>query len=171
MVSFEEMIKSLELRDVLYKFLKYSHRAIKKQSGIDLDKMQEFVFKNVPPFDASNGFVALVLSLILWTISFYFIHFLVVQPVMKASRNSYTEYYHAMSPKGKLYYSSYYLGIFHALISFVGSVYCFIYADGEPETTWFHCNWYKLNMFDVQKYFNMLSIGYLLFQLGLCNYV
>jgi len=39
MVSFEEMIKSLELRDVLIKFLTRSHKSIKKSTGFDMDQM------------------------------------------------------------------------------------------------------------------------------------
>jgi hypothetical protein len=47
-------------------------------------------------------------------------------------------------------------------------LYCFIYADGVAGTTWFHCNFYKLNMFDVQKYCHMISIGYLIYDLIFC---
>ena len=49
------------------------------------------------------------------------------------------------------------------IVAFIGSVYCFLYADGVPETTWFHCNFYKLHMFDSQKYFNSIAIGYFIF--------
>ena len=39
MVSFEEMIKSWELRDILLKFLINAHKSIKGSSGIDLDML------------------------------------------------------------------------------------------------------------------------------------
>ena len=170
MVSFEEMIKSLELRDVLIKFLKHSHRYIKANYGYDLDQMQLYVHDNVPKFDASNAFVALVFSMIFWTVLFYILHSCLILPMLKANRS--TEKSPAlfkMSPKQKMYYSSYYLGILHSVIAFIGSVYCFIYADGEPETTWFHCNWYKFNMFDIQKFFSIFSAGYFIIQLSITN--
>ena len=172
MVSFEEMIKSLELRDVLIKFLISAHKAIKDILGFDLDRLQIWVFNNTPPFTASNAFLALTLSIIFWFVTFYIVHYAIVSPLMKSlQRNSCTEYYFAMSPKQKLYYSSYYHGILHGVISFCGATYCFLYADGEPETTWFRCDWFKLNMFDLQKFLNMFSAGYLIFQLLLINYV
>ena len=100
--------------------------------------------------------------MIFWFTTFYITHFLIIGPIMK-SFGSWAEYYHVRSPKQKLYYASYVHGMLHGLIAFTGSVFCFLYADGEPETTWFHCNWFKLNMFDIQKHLNMVSAGYLIF--------
>ena len=165
MVSFEEMIKSLELRDVLIKFLTRSHKSIKKSTGFDMDQMQLLVLENFPKFDGSNALDALAFSIIFWTSLFFTLHNMVISPMMKSK--GYTEYFRSaplfkMSPKQKMYYSSYFLGILHSVIAFLGAVYCFIYADGEKETTLFHCNWYKINMFDIQKFFNVFTIGYLL---------
>ena len=62
-------------------------------------------------------------------------------------------------------YTGHHHGMIHAFISCAGAVYGFIYADGVEGTTWFHCNWYKLNMFDVQKYLNMVTAGYYAFEI------
>ena len=50
MVSFEEMIKSLELRDVLIRFLRHSHGFLNKGAGIDLDLLQKEIKNNIPKF-------------------------------------------------------------------------------------------------------------------------
>ena len=51
-------------------------------------------------------------------------------------------------------------GTIHALFSGTAAILCLFYADGKPYTTWFHCNFYKLHMFDIQKYFVCVSMGY-----------
>jgi len=73
-----------------------------------------------------------------------------------------TQHYFARSSKEKYFYSAYWCAIIHAIVSSTLSIYGFIYADGTPNTTWFHCNYYKLHMFDMQLYANILSIGYLI---------
>lgn len=85
--------------------------------------------------------------------------------MMKSNRSK--EYFRSallfkMSPRQMMYYSSYILGIIHSSIAFCGAVYCFFYADGEPKTNWFLCNYYKMNMFDIQKFLNVFTIGFLL---------
>ena len=75
-----------------------------------------------------------------------------------------------MTEKEKMYYASYFHGSIHALFSAAGSAYCFVYADGQYNTSWFHCNFYKLHMFDVQKYFVCISIGYFVFDVIFCTY-
>ena len=42
---------------------------------------------------------------------------------------------------------------------------CFIYADGTPNTTWFHCNFYKLHTFESQKFLLAFSMGYFIYDL------
>lgn len=42
--------------------------------------------------------------------------------------------------------------IMHAFYSLTLALFCLVYADGKPGTTWLHDNFYKLQMFDVQKY-------------------
>jgi hypothetical protein len=51
MVSFEEMIKSLELRDVLIKFLQFSHGKLNSSLGFDMDKFQLEFKQTLPIFD------------------------------------------------------------------------------------------------------------------------
>jgi len=55
----------------------------------------------------------------------------------------------------------------HGYLSMMGGFYCFVYADGEAHTTWFHSNYYKLTMFDVQKWLNLHTAGYLVMDLGI----
>jgi hypothetical protein len=67
-----------------------------------------------------------------------------------------------------MYYTSYLHAISHALFSGMASLFCMIYADGVKDTTWFHCNFYKLHMFDIQLYLQTVSMGYLLQDLIFC---
>ena len=65
--------------------------------------------------------------------------------------------------------ASYVYGLIHAVISGLLAIYCFVFADGVPNTTWFHCNFYKLHMFDIQYYALTVTVGFLLFDLILCT--
>ena len=86
---------------------------------------------------------------------------------MRAFRKTckWTEPFHQMTNLEKLEYTGHHHGMLHALVSCLGAVYGFVYADGVEGTTWFHCNYYKLHMFDVQKYLNMLTAGYFCFDI------
>jgi len=53
----------------------------------------------------------------------------------------------------------------HAAIASTFAILCFVYADGTPNTTWFHCNYYKLHMFPIQKYLTCFSASFYLFDL------
>ena len=64
------------------------------------------------------------------------------------------------SKADQAYYIAYIHSSVHAVFSVIGAVYGLLYADGQHGTTWFHCNYYKLNMFDSQKYFSMASLGF-----------
>ena len=50
MVSFEEMVKNLELRDVLIRFLRLSQGFLKKGAGIDIDMLQKEIKDGIPQF-------------------------------------------------------------------------------------------------------------------------
>ena len=67
-----------------------------------------------------------------------------------------------MDQKEKNMLVSYITGMTHATLSSLGAIYCFLYADGQPNNTWFHCNFYKLHMFEIQLYLNCFSAGYLI---------
>ena len=73
-----------------------------------------------------------------------------------------TVFFKNLNKTDQWYYSSYILGIVHALFAFNGALWCFIYADGEVGTTWYHCNYFKHHMFDIQKYLHAFSGGYML---------
>ena len=66
----------------------------------------------------------------------------------------------ALSKRDQWYYTSYVHSSVHAIFGVMAATYGFIYADGQPGTTWFHCNYYKLHMFDAQKYLSMISMGF-----------
>ena len=66
----------------------------------------------------------------------------------------------ALSKSEQWYYASYFHGTIHAIFGVIGAIYGFLYADGQFGTTWFHCNYYKLHMFDCQKYLSVISLGY-----------
>ena len=59
-------------------------------------------------------------------------------------------------------YSMHYHTIAHAVFGVLTAFYGFIYADGQIGTTWFHCNFYKLHMFDIQRVFSTISTGFYL---------
>ena len=130
---------------------------------VDTNVFQNWVHRSLPPFDMYNALAFTAGSVVFWYIA-YKTEYFVINTLFQCFRKSYPslEHYFKMTPKEKKFYVSYYHGIIHALISGLGAIYCFIYADGRPNTTWFHCNFYKLHMFDVQKYFNCLSAGYLI---------
>lgn len=104
----------------------------------------------MPEFTLERGVATMILSAFIWFIIFLIIHYLLVVPFMKCFRKVFpsTEYFHKMSTAEQLNYTGYYHGIAHAGFSSMGAIYGFIYADGQMNTTWFHCNFYKLNMFD-----------------------
>lgn len=73
-----------------------------------------------------------------------------------------------MSNNERWKYSSLYHGTIHSFFAVLAAIFGFIYADGQYGTTWFHCNYYKLNMFDSQKYLLMISMGYMLQNFVMC---
>jgi hypothetical protein len=86
MVSFEEMLKSLELRDVLLKFLQRSHGYLKSTYGIDMDLLQRELKMHLPKFDTQTGFLTVVLSFIFWVLTFVVLHYFIVIPFMNQNR-------------------------------------------------------------------------------------
>jgi len=92
-----------------------------------------------------------------------FLHF-TIHLVLKKFRKRVPHFDHVnrLSHRDKLYYTSYYQGLIHAVYGTVHATYGFLYADGQQGTTWFHCYFYKLHMFDIQKYLSMISVGYVI---------
>mmetsp|Transcript_2791 Transcript_2791/g.4775 ORF Transcript_2791/g.4775 Transcript_2791/m.4775 type:complete len:154 (+) Transcript_2791:24-485(+) len=153
MVSFKEMVREIEPRHAIFKYLTKAHDYLRQTSGgkIDMDEIQEWVFKTLPEFNSHTFLVTLGLSFVFWTAMFLVAHFCVVKPFMHTFQNQFRwiQPFMKMSTREQLFYTSYWHAIVHALVSGLGAVYCFFYADGTRDTTWFHCNFYKLHMFDV----------------------
>jgi len=85
MVSFEEMIRSLDLKNVILKFLMNSaHPKLKNISDgkIDMDKIQAGVLKNLPYYTLNNGILVTILSAVFFALAFLTIHGFIVIPVM-----------------------------------------------------------------------------------------
>lgn len=124
----------------------------------------------MPEFTYETGIKTILIAIVFWFIMFIVLHYLIITPFMTIFRKRFgwIEPFHKLNEREKRYYTSYWHGSLHAVISTMLSLYCFIYADGVAGTTWFHCNFYKLNMFDVQKYCHMISIGYLIYDLIFC---
>lgn len=70
-----------------------------------------------------------------------------------------------------MWYASHWHGIAHALFSGLAAAWCFHYADGQPHTTWWLDNYFKLTMFDVQKYLSLVSVGFLVYDCIFCSFV
>ena len=69
MVQFEEMIKSLELREVLLKFLEqHLHPMLLNNFGLDMDLLQARVLKELPPFTFTSAMIVCIVSAIYWHI-------------------------------------------------------------------------------------------------------
>lgn len=74
-----------------------------------------------------------------------------------------------MSKDDKYQFSGYIHGIIHAYLAMAGSLYCAFFADGQEGTDWFNCNYYRSTMFDIQKYFQMFSASWMLYDVGFCS--
>jgi len=130
-----------------------------------MDAFQKWVFENVPEYNFERAVMTVFASAFIWLIVFLVLHYVLLKPLMSAFGS---KHYQHLTEREKMYYASYYHGIVHANVSACLSLYCFIYADGQPHTTWFICNFYKLHMFDIQKYFHTFSLGYLFYDLVFC---
>ena len=58
----------------------------------------------------------------------------------------------------------------HAAAATYGAFYGMVYADGKPGTCYFYNPDYQKNMYDVQKYFNAMTGGYLLYDILFCTF-
>lgn len=116
---------------------------------------------SIPEYTWQRGCISILIFAILWQIEFYICRYLFAS-------NPSNKILKELSTKDKIYYASYYHGINHSIVSTVGAMYCFIYADGQAGTTWFSCAKYQLTMYPVQQYLNTLTIGYLVQDLIFC---
>ena len=76
MVQYDEMVRALELREVLLRFLENSlHPVLIKTVGIDMDQFQRWVHKSIPPFNLNNAVITCIVSAIYWQIQLVAIHY------------------------------------------------------------------------------------------------
>ena len=89
MVQFDEIFKSLELREVLLKFMEQKfHPWLIKTFSLDMDSLQARVHTELPTFNFKTFLMLLVGSLIYWQVQLMAIHF-IVQLLLRALK-SYT---------------------------------------------------------------------------------
>ena len=96
--------------------------------------MSQTLHDDLPPFSLENALIAVALFTVMWGV-FYSIEYFVIDTFMNVTKNS---TYGALDLKDKKFYVSYYHSILHALLSGLLAAYCFVYADGKANTTWFH---------------------------------
>ena len=129
-----------------------------------MDKIQTQIHRDLPEFNKTTCLMTLAVAICAWGVFFLTLHFIIVKPFMISAYKGGAKWarkFSEMNNKDQLYYTSYIHAVVHALVSGFGAIFCLFYADGVPNTTWFHCTFYKLHMFDIQKYFQVISIGYL----------
>lgn len=134
--------------------------------GIDMDLIQKQVHDSIPKFSMQNALIVWVISFCVWAALYFIVHKFFVLPFNKKSRD-----FQALGKNQKLYYTTYISGIIHGLFAFSGALYCFFYADGVTGTTWAHCNFFKLTMFDLQKYLGVVSSAWMSFDFLLCLFM
>ena len=128
-----------------------------------MNHLSKIINENCPEYNQQNAIFAFSASFV-----FYFIIFVVLFHILQFLIKD--KFYLDMSLSQKILYTSYYHATIHAAISMLGSLYCFVYADGQPGTSWFHDDSYRFKMFDIQKFLNISSLGYFSFDFGLLCY-
>ena len=126
-----------------------------------MDKIQVAVREVTPEFNRETGCIAFVLASMFWASMFFVVHLSMVTPFMYSremqQRFRSIRFFKDMFYLDQWYYSSYLVAIIHAVFAFSAAIWSFFYADGEKGTTWNHCNYFRLNMFDIQKYLHVFS--------------
>jgi len=64
---------------------------------------------------------------VFWYVFYLVLHFVIIKPFMTARKD---KHFLAMSKKEQMFYTTYYHGIAHAILSSCLSLYCFAFADG-----------------------------------------
>ena len=102
-------------------------------------------------------------SALFWFMAFLVMHYVIIKPFMQLNdKIEWVSHFNKLSNREQKFYTSYWHGIFHAIVSTFFALYCFVYADGTPGTNWLTDSYYKLHMFDVQRYAQHISIGFLI---------
>lgn len=125
--------------------------AILAKIGIDMDKVQRWVFENCPEWTAERGTKATLFWALFWFFVFLTLHYVLIPGFMNPKKSTWpsVEHWANMTPQKKKWYTSYLHGIVHAIFSLIGAYYCLFYADGKPGTTYFTSEEYKYTMFDI----------------------
>ena len=139
---------------------------------VDMDHIQMWVFKTLPPFTYETMTYCILGSMVLWTIVFFFLHNFAIQAFMKMfSSTKWAQTYEKLSDYDRITFTSYCHAIIHASAAAFGSSYALVYADGQPGTCYFYNDQYQHTMWDWQKYFNAMTGGYLMYDIVFCTIV
>ena len=131
-----------------------------------MDTLQGKVIASLPKHTLTTGIIISVVSTFAWWLVFVIIHYVLVMPFMERNKNlDWVKPFHKLKPAQKLFYSSYFHGIVHAIVSAGLALYCFFYADGTPHTNWFNDTYYKLTCFDLQKHCCFVTVGYFVYDM------
>ena len=135
------------------------------QGQVQMPLVEKWLHQNIPQFGFKTASIVFVMSIFVWICLFFVLHFLMVLPIMNSAtvRKNFpaVKYFHDLSIKEQYFYTGYIHGIIHALLSCIRGLFCLVYADGVEGTTWFNSNYYQLHMFDIQKYFNLISASWM----------
>ena len=134
-----------------------------------MDAIQANVAKSLPPLTIPNAVMLTAASALYWFLAFIVMHYVMIKPFMQYfGKTEWVSHFNQLSDREQKFYTSFWHGIYHAVLSTFFAAYCFVYADGTPGTTWFSDSYYKLHMFEVQKYSLILSIGYFCYDFAFC---
>lgn len=155
---------------ILLRFLENSlHPWLNSTLSIDMDIVQAKVVASIPPFTLERALICTAAIALFWLACFLFLHFLVFKPFFAMFRTlDWIEPVYQLNWKKQAYYTSFWHSIVHAAVSGLLGVYCLAYADGKPGTTWLDTPEYQMTMYDIQKYSQLVSIGYLIYDLFFC---
>ena len=101
MVSFDEMIRSLDLKNVLLRFLtNVAHPFLKKNFEIDMDEVQAWVFNNVPECTLMNQVATIIIGAIFYKVVFLVLHYVIIPQFMNVFKNNeYIKNWHKMDER------------------------------------------------------------------------
>ena len=108
------------------------------------------MYKELPEFDIVRGVIVLIVSAIYWQVQLIVLH-QVIQISLRALKRYFPSNNNvlSLSKQEQWLYTWHVHSAVHAVFGVLAALYGLFYADGQHGTTWFHCNFYKLNMFDV----------------------
>ena len=124
-----------------------------------MNLFQRWVFNTTPKFTYETFIVTMVFGLLTWFFISMFLYY-VINPILISK-------FSKSGSGDSLKLAHLQISSLHCIIASLGATYSVLFADGVPNTTWFICDYFKLHMFDIQKYLMTLSLSYYLFSLTL----